>query len=119
MTREEFLAAYHDQLGELLEIGAQLKVIRDSQGLPSDALSFAETLLLCPTRQSAIEQMRLDPAKARSFLDIAVYQEKNIEAIRTSDALTRLTGPTPFFVLGFAVQEYLLFLKRSVPDRWK
>jgi hypothetical protein len=119
MTREEFLTAFHNQLTELLEIGAELRVIRDSHGLPSDALAFAETLLLCPTRPAAIEQMRRDQAAARSFLDIAAFQEKHITDIQTSDALTHLTGTTPFYVAASAVLEYLSFLKKTAPNQWK
>ena len=119
MTHEEFLTTYHNQLTELLEIGAELKVIRDSQGLPSDALSFAEALMMCPTRQSAIKQMRRDQAAARSFLDIAVFQERHIAAIRTSDAVTRLKGTTPFFVVATSMQEYLSHLKKCAPEKWK
>jgi hypothetical protein len=118
MDREEFLTTYHNQLTELLEIGAELKVIRDSQGLLSDALSFAEALLLCPTRQSAIEQMRRGPAAARSFLDIAVFQEKHIDDMRTSSAVTRLAEMTPYFVVASAMQEYLLHLKKCAPEKW-
>jgi len=113
MTREEFFEAFHSQLTELLEIGAELAVIRDSQGAPSDALSFAEDLLLCLTRQEAIEQMRRDQARARSFLDIAVFQEKHIDAMRTSVALKPLAETTKFYVVAAAVQEYLLEIRYS------
>ena len=119
MTHEEFLAAFHNQLTELLKIGAELKVTRDSQGLPSDALSYAEMLSLCPDHQAAVSQMKKDPASARSFLDIAAFQEKHLTDIPTSSAVTHLQGTTPYFVLASAMQEYLLYVKKVAPEKWK
>jgi hypothetical protein len=118
MTREEFLSDFQNQRKTLLAIAEKVGMRRDSQGLPSAALTFAEALMLCPTLESATEQIKRDTEGARAFLDIAAFQEQHIAEIPTSHALKKLTATTPFFAVASAMQEYLLFLKKSVPERW-
>lgn len=119
MTRQELLEAYRNQRGKLEAIAKSLDLHLDLPGPPSAALTFAESLLLCPSQHGAIEQMRRDRAGARAFLAIAKSLEPLMLEAGIASAGQTLKESTPFFVLGSAVQEYLRGLKQHNEDSWE
>jgi hypothetical protein len=116
MLPPKLLAAFQSQLSRYGQIAKAEGLDSGSRGLPSDALSFAESLLLCPTEDAAIKQMRQGPKEARTFLQVAMIVDDVRPNIEIAIAEPNLTTTTPFFVLACGVQEYLQWLKSQVPD---
>jgi hypothetical protein len=119
MTHQEYLSAFHSQLDCLHRVAIVSKFRRDSQVLLSEVLSFAESMMQCLDLKSATERMQRDQGAALSFLEIAGFQEQYKNKIGTSAAPTGASEAMPFFVLGSALQRYLLSLKKRAPDQWK
>ena len=93
LVQEEFLARFHE--------------IKEVPTSSARALSFAETLMLCPTSESARMSIRRELASALSFV-VAV------QAMQHLLQLGKFTLPpetpefqTPFYLLACSVREYL------------
>ncbi|HEV2208970.1 MAG TPA: hypothetical protein VG167_09365 [Verrucomicrobiae bacterium] len=74
--------------------------------LPS-AVSFAESLLLCPTTESARACIQRDIPGALSFLFAVQGIQQRVEKGRGQLPTQGPEFQTPFFLLASAVQDYL------------
>ena len=75
---------------------------------PASALTFAETLLLCPTEDAVRSHMQRDPAGAMSFRTASVIVAREIETGNVSIEGYE-TGPnTPFYLLALLVHQWLV-----------
>lgn len=119
MNSQDVFAQFHNQIRDLAAIADSIPVRTDTAGRPSDALAFAETLLLCPTEDAAKSQMRRDQIGAASFFQIASYVEDKFGDLDIPTGKHNVTNSAPFFVVGSCVQDYLQWLKKSVVEDWK
>ena len=79
----------------------------------SSALTFAETLMLCPTIEAACACIRRDLAGALSFLFAIQGIQQRIERGCAKLPTQTVEFQTTFFLLACAVQEYLGSLRTT------
>jgi len=71
------------------------------------AVTFSETLMLCPTSEAARACIRRDVAGARSFLVVADAVLKRIRSQRFQFTINEPQHQTKFYLLSCAIEEYL------------
>jgi hypothetical protein len=118
MNDSKLVELFHTQLSSFEALLEAEKIVADDSALPSDALSFAEFLLLCPTEDAAKLQMQRDHKGATGFLSIVYSLETEWPKIGISIVAETPTHAAPFFVLASFVQEYLEKMKQQSSDDW-
>ncbi len=119
MNSQEAFARFQNELSHLSVIALDVKIASDVAGKPSDALCFAEAILMCPTEDAAKLQMRQNQKGAVAFFQIADFVVSEFGKLDIPTSRASLKDVGPFFVIGSCVQDYLNFLKRKVGDEWK
>ncbi len=79
------------------------------------ALSFAESLILCPTSEAARACVRRDVAGARSFLVAADGVLRRIRSQRFQFSFAEPQYQTKFYVLSCAITDFLKTQSESAP----
>ena len=79
----------------------------------NSALTFAETLMLCPTIEAARACIRRDLSGALSFLFAVQGIQQRIERGCAKLPSQNLEFQTTFFLLACAVQDYLASLRKT------
>jgi len=93
LVQEEFLARFN----EVSEISTST----------ADALGFAETLMLCPTREAARACIRRELMAGLSFVLAVQAMQRDIHLGTVKLPSESPEYQTPFYLLACAVQEYL------------
>ena len=119
MTSREVFELFRTQLQRLSNIAENIPRQAAATSKPSDALAFAESLLLCLTDDGAKSQMQLDHKGAVAFFQIANFLEKEYGERGIPTVEQPLKDAGPFFVATSCVQDYLHSLKRAVGDDWR
>ena len=78
------------------------------------ALGFSESLILCPTVEAVRVCIRRDLAGARSFLVAADAALKRIRAGRFQLAVDNPQHQTKFYLLAWAINDFLRTRRRQV-----
>jgi hypothetical protein len=107
------------QISRLWEILTKLGMDEVSDLKLSEALSFAETLVLCPSESSVSSHMQRDQRAIQSFLRISEVVANDIGTGNTK--FVNPPGPeqTPFYLVASSVQEWLLSRKTLFPELWQ
>ena len=124
MTPEQFAECFFRQKDEFDAMFGpillnNLEAVRAAKPKPSDALAFAEWLLVCPTPDEAQARMQQGPSEARAF-SVFADQISDAEGGKLSDELAAdcHATHTQFFVLALCVKEKLERHRREQPQEW-
>jgi len=86
--------------------------------LPSDVLSFAESLTACPTEEAVQSHIRRNPAKAQAFLAMSQSLAHAAEKGSAPILIPTVPNQTPFFVLSHCVSVWVQNGIDTIGNRW-
>ena len=119
MHNEDSISSFRNQLSRFREIAESLKLDSDTGAKPSDALSFAEWLMLCPSESSAIAHMQRDQKGAIAFLEIARILDEEFATRNAKPLNAPHPDQTPYYIVSSGVVEWLNSRKDYFPDMWQ
>jgi len=93
LVQQEFLARFNE--------------VKEVSNSTSKALSFAETLILCPTQEATRESIRRELEQALSFVLAIQALQRHLQASEFALPSEAPEYQTCYYLLASTVQEYL------------
>ena len=119
MTHSDRIKIWQDSLARLSAAASEAGIPpKGKQGSLVTARRFAESLLLCPSYESAVSCIRGEPDAAAAFIDVAFGVAEQVANPENQFEQIHPHAGGPFYCICFDTMDFLDVLQREFPDQY-